>query len=378
MVSGSRKGDFQVANLVEASKQWATRPAEERYTSIPAMLTALEEARAYSHASVVSSRRLGVVPTDDNRGLYLEGPGIDYAAPTNWAFGQLAALSGAPAAYLRTLPAPLAADCLNYGLRVERDAIDTGVLLTTRPGSSGTYMPPELRAATGPRYGRIWNADVVRAIGDRFGDGVTGDFRVPGIFGKSLDAVTIENTTLFAGDRDMFVFLADEENRIELPDRRDGKTGQLARGFFVTNSETGAGALKIKTFLFDYVCANRIVWGAHELDEIAIRHTASAPDRFLEEAVPALLAYSNASAANVSDVLRTAQQSKLDNVNKFLASRFGPRIAERIAVVHQNEEGRPIESVFDAVTGATAYARSIPWTAERVDFEARAGEMLDA
>lgn len=363
-----------MSNLVEASKQWATRPPEERFTSIPAMLSALEDARAYSHASVVSSRRLGVVPTDDNRGLYLEGPGIHYAAPTNWAFGQLANLSGAPAAYLRTLPAPLAADCLNYGLRVERDAIDTGVLLTTRPNA----IAPEMRAATGPRYGRIWNADVVRAIGDRFGDGVTGNFRVPGIFGKSLDAVTIENTTLFAGDRDMFIFLADEENRIDLPNRRDGKTGQLARGFFVTNSETGAGALKIKTFLFDYVCANRIVWGAHELDEIAIRHTASAPDRFLEEAVPALLAYSNASATNVSDVLRDAQQSKLDNVNKFLAARFGPRVAERIAVVHQNEEGRPIESVWDAVTGATAYARSIPWTADRVEFEARAGEMLEA
>jgi hypothetical protein len=163
----------------------------------------------------------------------------------------------------------------------------------------------------------------------------------------------------------MFVFLADEKNRIELPNRRDGKTGELARGFFVTNSETGAGALKIKTFLFDYVCANRIVWGAEELEEISIRHTASAPDRFIEEAAPALLEYSR------------AQSTKLDKVSAFLANRFGPRVAERIAKVHELEEGRPIETAWDAVTGATAYARSIPWTAERVEFESTAGAILE-
>jgi hypothetical protein len=78
----------------------------------------------------------------------------------------------------------------------------------------------------------------------------------------------------------MFVFLADEKNRIELPNRRDGKTGELARGFFVTNSETGAGALKIKTFLFDYVCANRIVWGAHELEEISFGTRRALPIGF--------------------------------------------------------------------------------------------------
>jgi len=362
-----------MTTLGQASQQWASRPPEERFTSLPAMREALEVLRANSRATVVSSRQLSAVPTDDNRGLLIEGPTGHATTPTNWSFGQLANLSGAPAHYLRTLPAPLAADCLNYGLKVERDATDTGVLLTRGGGDV-----VELRAATGPRYGRIWNDEVVRALEDRFGDGVSGDFRVPGIFGQSLDQVTSQNTTLFAGDRDMFVFLADEVNRIELPNRRDGQTGQLARGFFVTNSETGAGALKIKTFLFDYVCANRIVWGAHELEEISIRHTASAPDRFIEEAAPALLAYASASASSVSDVLRSAQSAKLEKVDAFLAARFGPRVADRIKAVHVAEEGRPIETVWDAVTGSTAYARSIPWTGDRVEFEELAGEMLEA
>lgn len=358
-----------MTTLMQANKQWSTRPAEERFTSLLSMRDHFATQRQHSRAAVVSSRALHVVPLNATD-LVVQGPTGAQYAPTNWAFGQLAALTSAPAAYLRTLPAPLAADCLNYGLTVERDAMDVGVLLT-RNGES------TLRAATGPRYGRIWNLDVVDALIDRFGDGVTGDFKVPGEFGKAVP-ITPDTTTLYAGDRDMFVFLADERNRIEMPNRRDGQTGSLARGFFVSNSEVGAATLKVKTFLFDYVCCNRIVWGAHELEEISIRHTASAPDRFLEEVTPALLAYSNASASNVTQALANARRSKVDKVEEFLAKRFGPRVGPRIAAAHEREEGRPIETVWDVVTGATAYAKTIPWTADRVEFETLAGELLEA
>ena len=61
---------------------------------------------------------------------------------------------------------------------------------------------------------------------------------MPGEFGERV-TVKKENTTLYASDRDMFVFLADEENRIEIPGRRAGRSGSFARGFFVWNSEVG-------------------------------------------------------------------------------------------------------------------------------------------
>jgi hypothetical protein len=153
------------------------------------------------------------------------------------------------------LPAPVAADCINFGMQYERDAQDIGVLLTKNGEST-------IRAMTGPRYGRVWNDDVIAALMDRFGDGVTGDFRVPGVFGKAVQ-VDRENTTLYAGDRDMFVFLADEINRIELPGRsrpyiikthnKKGsvpifrvrifarKPGTSARGPWCVNLRTGPG-----------------------------------------------------------------------------------------------------------------------------------------
>lgn len=361
-----------MSTLMQANHQWASRPAEERFTSLLAMHAAMTERRRASRASVLPSRALSAAPTEDNRGLQIIGPSGHAVTPTHWSFGQVASLIGAPAGYLRELPAPVAADCVNCGLKVARDAQDVGVLL--RRDEDGVV----LRCATGPRYGRIWNADVLSALIDRFGDGRTGDFRVPGEFGREVE-VTKANTTLFAGDRDMFVFLADETNRIELPGRRDGRTGTLARGFFVWNSEEGAATLGVKTFLFDYVCCNRIVWGAHELEEIRIRHTASAPGRFMEEVAPALEAYAHATEGSTLRVIEDARKQRVESdLDAFLATRFGARTGERIKAAHVAEEGRPIETVWDVVTGATAYAKSIPWTADRVAMEERAGDLLKA
>jgi len=40
------------------------------------------------------------------------------------------------------------------------------------------------------------------------------------------------------------------------------------------------------------------------------------------------------------------------------------------------EEDRIIETVWDATTAATAYARGITWQDARVDIERKAGELL--
>ena len=56
-----------MSTLTQASHQWATRPLEERFTSLPAMREKLEELREYSRASVVSSRGLSAIPTASPR-----------------------------------------------------------------------------------------------------------------------------------------------------------------------------------------------------------------------------------------------------------------------------------------------------------------------
>lgn len=368
-----------MTTLMRASNQWASRPDDQRFTSLDDLLAFSKAQRERSRSLAVSSRRIEARPVeDDPAALVVLGPDGMPTNPTHWAFGQLAQRIKAPAGYLRTLPADIAADAINHGLR-HRGIEDVGALLRTEDDQ----VCPDLAALTGPNYGRVWNADVIGALTKKFGNGVDGDFTVPGEFGVGLERVTKDNTTLFASDRDMFVFLADEKNRIEVPNRRDGRTGSMARGFFVWNSEVGSTSLGVSTFLFDYVCCNRIVWGAADVQEIRIRHTVSAPDKFLEEVGPALLAYSQSSTQGINDAIAAAQARKIsgkeDEALDFLTNRtrFSRTQVQAINLAHIAEEGRPIETLWDATVGITAYAKGMAHQDARIEAERIGGKILD-
>jgi hypothetical protein len=361
-----------MSTITTASRQWASRPADERFLSLEHMSLYAHRMRARGSSRVVSSRELKAAPTSDNQGMVIFGPNGGAVNITNWSFGQLSQRAGAPAGYLRSLPSPVAADCINYGLKFARTSEDLGVLLYKQDQNT----PCELRAVTGPNYGRVWNSTIIDSLIHRFGDGVTGQFKVPGEFGKPVQ-VTKENTTLYASDRDMFVFLADEEHRIEIPNRRDGEPGSLARGFFVWNSEVGKCTLGIATFLFDYVCFNRIVWGAKQYQKMIVRHTASAPDRWVDEVAPAIESYANSSVSGIMDVIASARMMKIkEDLDDFLRSRFSNTQAHAIKAAHMTDEQRPIETLWDAATAVTAYARGIQYQDDRVELEREAGKIL--
>jgi hypothetical protein len=370
-----------MTTLTQASREWASRPADERFLSLTELRQKVAGERERSISTVVSSRRLEVQPhpTDPIKGITIAGDDA-MVDPTHWSFSQLANLAGAPAGYLRKLPAPLVADAMNYGLRFMRDAEEIGILRTDAgaiDGAGAVIEHTRLRAATGPRYGRVWNEEIVTALEQKFGDGRTGDFRVPGEFGKQVE-VDRNNTTIYGSDRDIFIFLADEENRIEMPNRRNGQSGSLARGFFVWNSEVGSQSIGAAFFLFDYVCKNRIVWGAQDFKEIRLRHTKSAPDRWLEEVSPVLMEYAAASAGPIEETIREAQKKRVDDdLERFLRNRFSTAESKAIQAAHEREEGRPIETVWDVVTGATAHAKTIEHQDARVDLERKGGKLLD-
>lgn len=359
--------------LMQANHQWQNRPDDERFLSLTALHDHVQAMRTKSSAKIVSSRALTAHPVDgDSEALMLTGPNGAPVNVTHWSFGQLAMRAGAPAGYLRDIPTPLAADCINYGLHHSRDVEDCGVLLTRMEADATATV----RAVTGPNYGRIWNSTITGALVKQFGDGVTGKFRVPSEFGNLDAPITKQSTTLYASDRDMWVFLADEVNRIELPNRRNGKTGSLARGFFVANSEVGASTFILGQFLFDYMCGNHIIWGVEQFQEVRIRHTAGAPDKYLEQAAPAILAMSNASSVGMVDMLKSAQAKKIENVDEFLNARFSRSQTSAIKAAHMADEQRPIESLWDVSTGITAYARNIQHTDDRVKLEREAGKVL--
>ncbi len=364
------------------SSEWFAAPDDERYLSLSELYASVKGRSARSRTRTVESAAIRVEASrGDAERLSLALPDADEpVAPTHWSFGQLASLVGAPAAYLRQLPAPLAAINLQYGLTSHRaEQVKT---LETENGRT------ELRAVTGPDYGRIHDHELVAAVQRIAGDG-TGDTRwkVPGVLDWSTGVynprvdVSKETTTLYASDRDVFLFLVDDLNPIEAGRLPDGAPDLYFRGFYCWNSEVGAKTLGIASFYLRAVCQNRNLWGVEDFQEISIRHSKYAASRFAHEAAPALTRFANSSPAPFIEGIRAARARIVARTDEdrtdFLRKRgFGKAEAAKIAETVLAEEGHPPESVFDFVQGITAVARGKAQQDARLDLEGRARTLL--
>nr|WP_304502738.1 DUF932 domain-containing protein [Caenibius tardaugens] len=320
--------------------------------------------------------------SDNPERLSLIVPGDERPiAPTNWSFGQLASLVGAPASYLRTLPAALAGINMQHGLLSHRG--EQVKLLQTDDGRT------ELRAVTGPDYGRIWDHELVSAVMRIAGNGI-GDTRwkVPGvldwgsmIYNPHVD-VSMETTTLYASDRDVFLFLVDDTHPIEAGKLPNGEPDLYFRGFYCWNSEVGSKSLGISTFYLRAVCMNRNLWGVENFEEINIRHSKFAANRFAHEAAPALEHFADSSPRTFVDGIKQARERivarKDDDREDFLRKRgFSKAETSKIITAVLVEEGHPPTSLYDFVQGITAHARTKTNQDSRLELEGKARKLLE-
>lgn len=383
-----RSGGYKVDvtrgdNVSRVSSEWFSRPDDERYLSLSDLFGAVRGRAERSRTRTLESAAIRVEASrDDVERLALMLPGSDMpVSPTHWSFGQLASLVGAPAAYLRQLPAPLAGINLQYGLTSHR-----AEQVKTLEAEDGRV---ELRAVTGPDYGRIFDHELVAAVQRIAGNG-TGDTRwkVPGVLDWSTGIynphvdVTRDTTTLYASDRDIFLFLVDDQNPIEAGKLPDGSPDLFFRGFYCWNSEVGAKTLGIASFYLRAVCQNRNLWGVEDFQEISIRHSKYAASRFAHEAAPALSRFADSSPMPFINGIKTARERIVARSDEeradFLRKRgFSKADTTRIMNTVLAEEGHPPASIFDFVQGITAVARRKTNQDARLDLEGRAKKLFD-
>ncbi len=381
--SGYRVDPGRGERVGRVSSEWFSRPADERFLSLSALHGSVKGRADRSRARTVESRDVRVEAARDNPerlGLVLPGE-PEPVMPTHWSFGQLASLVGAPAGYLRGLPAPIAGINLQYGLTHHRaEMVKT---YSTEDGRT------ELRAVTGPDYGRIHDHELVDSVMRIAGNG-TGDTRwkVPGVLDWSTMTynprvdISKDTTTLYASDRDVFLFLCDDLNPIEAGRLPDGSPDLYFRGFYCWNSEVGSRTLGIASFYLRAVCANRNLWGVEQFEEVTIRHSKYAAGRFAAEAAPALQSFADSSAAGFISGIRAAREQIVARTDEarveFLRRRgFSKGDTARIIDTVLVEEGHPPSSVFDFVQGITAMARTEPRQDVRLDVELKAKRLLD-
>ncbi|MGZ9071981.1 MAG: DUF932 domain-containing protein [Rhodoplanes sp.] len=366
------------------SSEWFSRPDDERYLSLSALYAAVRARADRATARTTETRTLRVEASrGDVERLALIVPGREEPiAPTHWSFGQMCSLVGAPAGYMRQLPAPLAGINMQHGLLSHR-----AELVKTLEADDGRI---ELRAVTGPDYGRIWDHELVAAVMKIAGEG-TGDTRwkVPGLLDWSTMThnpfveVTKDTTTLYASDRDVFLFLVDDAHPIEAGRLPNGDPDLYFRGFYCWNSEVGSKTLGMASFYLRAVCMNRNIWGAEGFEEISIRHSKCASHRFAHQAAPALERFATSSPAPFLAGIRAAREQivarKDEDRESFLRRRgFSRPETEKIIATVLEEEGRPPESIFDFVQGITALARAKPHQDARLELEGKAAKLLSS
>src|SRR5439155_26917000 len=107
--------------LMKASQQWATRPADERFWTLEELHAATLAHRQNAQTAAVKLGDMRVEAKDGE--IELVGRTGSTAQLTHWASGQMSARAFASASYLRSLPATLAVQNLNHGLKA-RAAIE--------------------------------------------------------------------------------------------------------------------------------------------------------------------------------------------------------------------------------------------------------------
>lgn len=360
-----------------ASAQWATRPDDQRFETLADLAAAVRGRRMRSRSVDLdlSSITAGQAESGGIQTIALNH-GIKQVEPSHWAFSQMAGWIHAPADYLRRLPAPLAVQCINEGIKTaaaERGALKFMTVSTADDAPAGTLNT--LQAVTSTTYGRIWDADSVDCV-SRIVERSGGKFHNP--LALSRSGGDPRPSGLYASDHDVFMFMIDGGSILEA-----GPRAELNRGFIVSNSETGARTFNALTFLFNKVCGNHIIWGAKEVRELKIRHTSGGPTRFDTEAVPLLRHYCEMAPGPEVEVIKRAQaymlpSGKEDEVITWLREhgKFSNNEAREAFAFAKSEEG-DCRTLWQAVQGLTAYARGFDWIDSRIDLETRAGKLLE-
>jgi hypothetical protein len=374
------------------SRQWISRPADQRFLSMRELVEAV--ATRYQRCSEVdipyaSLHCEGEVQDTNSLHLAIKGErgGVLYE-PTNWSFGQLCSSvrlpaeggsCGLPATFLRALPSRIAALNINVALAMQGDS-EGKMQLHDRPDGV-----QELRAATSVNYGRIPDAAVAMQVLDIVEQG---GWKVPGVMDwhtGSYDPrtpVTIDTTTLFASDRDVWMFLVDDLHPIDVGTLPNGDPDLMFRGFIVSNSETGAAKFRLTTMYLRGVCCNRILWGVERKVTMEIRHNRLAPERFGGQALPHLEAFTGSDPMLLLQGVRAArsmvvagdQAAQVDFLRRL---NFSENVAMQIiSTGRESIDGDPL-TAWSMAQAITRYAQAMPYADRRFDVEQRAAKVLD-
>jgi len=359
-----------------AHRQYASRPADESFPSLDALVSAALTEKNLSAERTYNLKDLRVEPIGETDSIARGTDDLQLVSPkgaarfTHWSFGQLARSLGAPAGYLRDELSPaLAADCLNYGLSHSEPGTSANLLVR---GSNG--QPPIVRAATSDSYGRCWDADLYGALANTLNRHDQTWSLPPTWSGEPKGA--------YRGDRDSFLILTNGGSIVSDPTLRDSGNGQMYRGILIRNSEVGASSVTIETILYRYVCGNHMLWGAVIDRAFRRRHAGNNVTRdTLREIGKIAYSWANAStdrdnaliAMLTANDIATTKEAVIDELRAMGATK---EQAENAYATCERTETVSPRTFWGMAQGLTRDSQATMYQDERYQLDKLAGQVL--
>jgi hypothetical protein len=363
------------SNITTAANEYATRPADERYGSIDDLIAAARADQQLSAERNYNVKDLHAVavydPTPECASVQLVSP-KGQATFTHWSFGQLCRMIGAPAGYLRTLPASLTADCLNDGILRS----DVGQAATLLVRAANGRPEPTIRSVTSDTYGRLWDGPLYTALQATLG----ADFQLPPTWEGGADG---PRSGAYRGDRDSFMVTVNGGSIVNDPSARGGN-GQMFRGLMIRNSEVGACSVTIEQILFEYICGNHNFWGAVVDKRFKRRHVGGHVLRDVVREIGAIgYAWTQRSAAQDERLIRLLIDHELASTKEAIVDelqKMGATKAQATSAYDTSEQSEIFtaspRSFWGLNQGLTRLSQSSAYQDERFELDSLAGKIL--
>lgn len=373
-----------------AQAEYYSRPADERFDTLDAMIAAAQDDKDHSAERTYNLKDLRAVVVDPftqkegttdpsiaqaiGAQLRMQNPTGQLAKLTHYSFGQLARTIGAPASYLRTLPPALVAQNLNHGMH-EAVAVGTAANLLVRANGG----EPLVRAATSETYGRVWDAHLYGELRRHFGDGISsrgGTWMTPPAWPGSLPSGQ------YRGDRDSFVIRVEGGSIVSDPSARQGDGQQLYRGILVRNSEVGHCSVTIECVLYQYICGNHMLWGAIMDRKFKRRHVGNKVTRdTISELLSMAQAFNHRSASQDEQIIKALTENEIAHTKEAVIDELKKagftkqQAADAYDTAEAKVEASP-RSFWGMAQGITRISQTEGYQDERLQLDQMAAALL--
>lgn len=338
-----------MANLKRASQQLFSRPNDERFESLDALISHCSRVKDESNIHWHLPTEITHCPVGLDLGLQIGGNGVH--SFNDWSFGQTCSIAEVHKDTVNRLGADTASRVLRETLPIGGKPLQ---LLT---------QGDVVRSIHGAAYTRLFDVDLLEVVRNE-ADG----FHAPP---QGLNGAT----GFYAGQQDMFAFLIDDSAWVEIGGE------QFAPGFFVWNSEVGRRTLGIETFWFQHICANHIVWDAIEVVRFCRKHTAKVGDALddVQAIIARLIRTRNqrkdAFAKSIEKAMETSLGSTAEEATKALSGHGLSASIVKSAIDSMVANGSKF-SVFHAVHAMTRLTGRLTNAGDRIEQDARIGTLL--